>query len=243
MAELTKDELWVIRVYFGSRGFGHHRILDIRRYLQQLGFHHGEQVIESLLATKVLDRSPDGESVKFTDYGVGLYRATIGAQEKWESEPYAKVAVSNQDEVLIRAGETYLANHLLREIFADVRKEVAVIDAYVDTPLFDYLMPLGDQKRGIKIITSDKILALTSAAKSAMLAYKAFRTQYPTAEMRTIAGDIHDRFILQDRKSGFHVGHSIKDLGKKDTRVNRITDVPKYLKLFDDRWEQARPIP
>jgi hypothetical protein len=61
--------------------------------------------------------------------------------------------------------------------------------------------------------------------------------------MKTHIGDLHDRFILWDRKAGVHLGHSIKDLGKKDTQVNKIADVGKQLQLFEDRWGQATPIP
>jgi len=188
MAELTEQELWVIKVYFGARGFGPHRILDIRLYLQRLSFHYGEQVISSLIEKKVLSKSPDGVSVKFTEYGIGLYEATVRAQEKWEAEPIAKVSVSDQGEVLIRAGDTYLANQLLREIFGSAQKEVAVIDPYVDAPLLDLLAPLGEKKVGIRIVTADNILGASATAKNAMLAYKAFRTSYSTAEMRTHTG-------------------------------------------------------
>jgi len=243
MAELTKQELWVIQVYFETHGFRAHRILDIRLYLQRLSFRYAEQVIDSLIEKNVLSKSPDGISVKFTDYGVGLYRATVRAQDQWEAEPIAKVSVSNQDEVLIRAGDMYLANHLLREIFVGVGKEVAVIDPYVDAPLFDLLAPLAEKQLGIRIVTSNNILGTGATQKNALLAYKAFRASYPTAEMKTHIGDLHDRFILWDRKAGVHLGHSIKDLGKKDTQVNKIADVGNQLQLFEDRWGQATPIP
>jgi hypothetical protein len=224
-------------------GVGLYRIVNVLHGLQQLGFGEGRQIINSLIEKKVFEKSPDGTGIKFTDYGLGLFRATAGAQAKWESEPIAKVSPSNQDEVLIRAGDAYLANHLLREIFGGIRKEVAVIDPYVDVPLFDLLAPLGEQNLGIRIVTSDNILGVDATAKNAMLAYKTFRTSYPTAEMRTHAGVLHDRFILWDRKAGHHLGHSIKDLGKKDAQVNKIANVAEKLQLFADRWGQATPIP
>jgi hypothetical protein len=185
MAELTEQELWVIQVYFETHGFSAHRIVDIRLYLQRLSFRYAKQVIDSLIEKNVLSKSPNGISVKFTDYGVGLYRATVRAQTQWEAEPIAKVSVSNQDEVLIRAGDMYLANHLLREIFVGVGKEVAVIDPNVDAPLFDLLAPLAEKQLGIRIVTSNNILGTGATQKNALLAYKAFRASYPTAEMKT----------------------------------------------------------
>jgi len=202
MAELSEKELWVIQVYFETRGFGAHRILDIRLYLHRLSFSYAEQVIGSLIEKNVLSKSPDGVSVKFTDYGLGLYRATVQAQKQWEAEPIAKVSVSNQDEVLIRAGDMYLANHLLREIFVSVGKEVAVIDPYVDAPLFDLLASLAEKQLGIRIVTSNDILGTGARQKNAMLAYKAFRASYPTAEMKTHTGDLHDRFASGTARPG-----------------------------------------
>ncbi len=53
---------------------------------------------------------------------------------------------------------------------------------------------------------------------------------------------IHDRFVLWDKSNCFHIGHSIKDLGTKDTQLNRITNPAVQLKLFEGRWAESSPI-
>ena len=72
--------------------------------------------------------------------------------------------------------------------------------------------------------------------------YLAFHKQRPQTEMRTTVGDIHDRFIIWDGTQGFHLGHSIKDLGTKDTQLNLIAAPHQHLTLFEQRWKQAAEI-
>src|SRR5262249_48246553 len=127
----------------GSKSYRFRVPKNVLHGLQQLGFGEGRQVINSLIEKNVFQKSPHGTGIKFTAYGLGLFRAATGAQEKWESDTIAKISVAAHDEVMIRAGDTYLANHLLREIFSAVHKEVAVIDTYVDATFFDYLLPLA----------------------------------------------------------------------------------------------------
>jgi hypothetical protein len=81
-----------------------------------------------------------------------------------------------------------------------VTKQVAIIDPYVGSRLFDHLDALG-WKATIRILTADKVLEPKPAAKAAMLAYQAFKGQYPNVEMRTdTEKSLHDRYILSDGK-------------------------------------------
>lgn len=47
--------------------------------------------------------------------------------------------------------------------------------------------------------------------------------------------------IIVDGSSAYHVGHSIKDLGKKDTNVSPVSDISPLKKLFEQRWAEAKP--
>ena len=49
------------------------------------------------------------------------------------------------------------------------------------------------------------------------------------------ANKFHDRFIVIDNKEMYHLGASIKDLGKKCFRINRIEDldiIEKFINLL-----------
>lgn len=49
----------------------------------------------------------------------------------------------------------------------------------------------------------------------------------------------YDRFVLWYDSKGFHIGHSLKNLGEKDTQLN-LTKIPKkQMLLFEGRWAEA----
>lgn len=237
MAELTKDEFWLISVYFEGRGFNQdHYIHDIEFEMMRLSFSETTQTIKSLVQKKVLSLSPDKYKVKFTDYGVELYQSMARSQKDWESQGVIKVSNLDRDQIIIRSGETFKANRVLREIISQVRKELCIIDPYMGPMLFDLIEDAG-ARIVVKIITSDR------ARKDTFSAYSAFKNQYPQVEMRILDHEkMHDRYILWDRAHGLHLGHSIKDLGKKDTQLNLLKDPSNQWELFEQRWKESRPI-
>src|SRR3989338_5314387 len=107
MSELTKDEFWLINVYFrqyrGSNGA--HRVHDIVRAMQSLSCGNARQLLDSLIAKRVLSLSPDENQVKFTDYGLELYYALDAEQKAWEEAPVIKISNLVKDQILIQAGE------------------------------------------------------------------------------------------------------------------------------------------
>jgi hypothetical protein len=235
MAELTEREFWLIRVYFKhDRGFGgSHRIHDIVLKMMRLLCGDAERIIDSLIQKKVLSLSPDKQHVKFTDYGLELYTAMERAENDWEDQPIIRISNIDRDQILIRAGETFRANRVVREILGQVSSELCVIDAYLGPEFFDLLEDVIPRLNA-RILTSDK------AQNSAISAYKAFRNQYPTVELRVTAENkIHDRYILWDNTRALHLGHSLKDLGKKDTQINVVQDPRPQFALFEDRWKTA----
>lgn len=236
--ELDKSELWVLQVYFEPYGLvAPHDLNRVKHELLRLSFGGGDSVIQSLLGKKVLSLSPDGQKVRLTDYGLELYRAMTVTQRDWESQRLIAVSSLDRDEVIIRAGETFKANRVLREILAQPKRELCVLDPYLGPMLFDLAEDFANVGR-LRLITSE------NADRQVLQVYKAFRGQYPNSEMRVLGVDrIHDRFILWDGAHGVHLGHSIKDLGKKDTQINVLKAPNEQHALFEERWAEAKPIP
>jgi hypothetical protein len=172
MAELTEEEFWLITVYFKNhRGFaGSHRIPDITLYMMRLSCYDAEQIINSLVTKKVLSVSPDKQMVKFTDYGVELYTSMVSAQTKWENQPIIRISNVDRDQLLIRAGETFLANRVLRDILGQVQSELCIIDAFLGADIFDLIEDINPRIKA-RIITS------TRSTKATLSAYKAFKNQ------------------------------------------------------------------
>lgn len=192
-----------------------------------------EPIIDALVKKRVLERSPDRHKVKFTDYGIELFRATQRAQKEWEAEPVARISTAERDQILVKAGETFRANRVLRDIFRRPQRELLIIDPYVGSMVFD-LLEDANSSLSVRVITSPKI------KQAAIDAYRAYRAQYPSIEMRLIDDDIHDRYVLWDGTQALHLGHSLKDLGTKDTQINLVADAAPQFRMFEERWAKAR---
>ncbi|MEW6378885.1 MAG: hypothetical protein AB1611_04685 [bacterium] len=159
----------------------------------------------------------------------------VNAQKEWESQEIIKVSNLRREQILIRSGETFKANHVLREIISNIHSELCVIDPYMGETFFD-IIEGKTGKISIRIITSAKV------SKAALISYEAFRNQYPNTEMRRLDSEkLHDRYILWDKAHGFHIGHSIKDLGKKDTQLNLLLNPIEQVNLFEHRWKESTP--
>jgi hypothetical protein len=57
--------------------------------------------------------------------------------------------------------------------------------------------------------------------------------QYPTIEIKTLK-TAHDRFLILDQKELYHIGASLKDLGKRWFAFSKIKGfLPEILKKLD----------
>lgn len=112
-------------------------------------------------------------------------------------------------------GQIYDAFSLITAIIRKAQDEIILIDGYVDV---DTLNILAKKQAGVdvKIYTySSARLTNTDAAN--------FNAQYPTLTVKRTQV-FHDRFIILDRKTAYHVGASIKDAGKKCFGISLIED-------------------
>ncbi len=53
---------------------------------------------------------------------------------------------------------------------------------------------------------------------------KNFNRQYPKLEVK-FSGAFHDRFIILDSVTAYHIGASLKDAGKKCFAINQMEDI------------------
>ena len=59
-----------------------------------------------------------------------------------------------------------------------------------------------------------------------------FNKEYPALKI-TRTNKFHDRFIIIDNKELYHIGASLKDLGKKCFAISKIEDV-EYIQKFNE---------
>lgn len=240
MSELSKKEFWLISVYFyHARGFGgSHSKHDIWHYMSGLCCYDADDIVESLVQKNVLSQSPDGYKVKFTDYGIELFNAMKKEQDSWDSKNIINISNIKKDEILIRAGERFKANRIIRELINSAKRELYIMDPYIGSDLLDQIEDTNT-KINIRILTSDQ------TKKTVRQAYFSYSHQYKNVEIKILPfseTSFHDRFIFIDSTQGFHLGHSLKDMGTKDTQINKIKDITKQKKMFDDYWSKADSI-
>lgn len=75
-----------------------------------------------------------------------------------------------------------------------------------------------------KKVANVEVIILTSTnCNLTKLDISKFNKQYPTLKIAK-TNKFHDRFIIIDNKELYHVGASLKDLGKKCFAISKIED-------------------
>ena len=103
-------------------------------------------------------------------------------------------------------GQIFDAYAKFESFLAAAKKEIILIDNYVDLSIFQRL---AKKKKGVNVtIYTDPKTKLTSQD------VQTFNAQYPTLFLN-FTTKTHDRFLIIDTTTIYHIGASLKDLGKK----------------------------
>jgi phage regulator Rha-like protein len=103
-------------------------------------------------------------------------------------------------------GEVFDAHTLVSDIIRSAKKKIILIDNYIDDTVFKLLIKRSDKVKAI--IFTNKITKTLEAD------IDKHNKQYPTIELKKLKTS-HDRFMIIDDKIIYHIGASLKDLGKK----------------------------
>ena len=110
-------------------------------------------------------------------------------------------------------GQIFDAYAFVANLIKSAKKSIILIDNYVDETVLILL-----SKR------SDKVSAMIytkNISKQLGLDLKKHNEQYPSVEIREFTKS-HDRFLIIDEKTIYHIGASLKDLGRKWFAFSRI---------------------
>ena len=102
-------------------------------------------------------------------------------------------------------GETYDAYVFINDLLGSAKSEVLLIDNYLDESVFTIFSKYPNLS--IKIYTRN-------ISKQLKLDYQKYTSQYQNIELLEFKNS-HDRFLIIDKKEIYHIGASLKDLGKK----------------------------
>ena len=121
-------------------------------------------------------------------------------------------------------GQIYDAYSLIVDIIKKASKKILIIDNYIDDSI---LKMLTKKKNNVEVVilTSDK-------SNIENLDIKKFNKEYPILKVAK-TNKFHDRFIVIDDREMYHLGASIKDLGKKCFGINKIEDMEIIQKIVN----------
>lgn len=121
-------------------------------------------------------------------------------------------------------GQIYDAYSLIIDIIKKAKQKILIIDNYIDDSI---LKMLSKKNQKVEVV----ILTLQNS-KLNKLDITKFNKQYPVLKL-AYTNKFHDRFIVIDNKELYHVGASLKDLGKKCFAIYKIED-KEYLKRISN---------
>ena len=121
-------------------------------------------------------------------------------------------------------GQIYDAYSIIIDIIKKANNKILMIDNYIDDSVLKMLVKKKSNVE-VVILTSDK-------SNIEKLDIKKFNKEYPILKVAK-TNKFHDRFIVIDNKEMYHLGASIKDLGKKCFAINKIEDIEIIEKIIN----------
>ena len=109
-------------------------------------------------------------------------------------------------------GEIFDAYKFINELIKSAKKEIILIDNYVD----ESILTLFSKVPNIKVT-----IYTHNINKQLKLDFQKYQTQYSNITLK-IFKNSHDRFLIIDKQEIYHIGASLKDLGKKWFAFSKI---------------------
>ena len=117
-------------------------------------------------------------------------------------------------------GQIYDAFSLLIELIQKADQEIILVDGYVDVSTLNVL---AKKKSGVAVT-----IYTFKKTKLTVQDVAAFNAQYPQLDVK-YTNIFHDRFLILDRKTVYHIGASLKDAGKKCFGITLMKDAGSEL--------------
>jgi hypothetical protein len=102
-------------------------------------------------------------------------------------------------------GQIYDAYSFVNDLIKLAKSEIVLIDNYIDDTVFTLFS---------KYPNINFIIYTNNISKQLKLDFEKYSKQYKNISLKTFKSS-HDRFLIIDKKDIYHLGASLKDLGKK----------------------------
>ena len=121
-------------------------------------------------------------------------------------------------------GQVYDSYGFILDLIKQAKNEIILIDNYID----DTVLTLFSKIPNIKIT-----IYTNTISKQLKLDFEKYSKQYDNITLKIFL-NFHDRFLILDKKEIFHIGASLKDLGKKWFAFSKINlDINELIKKLD----------
>lgn len=123
------------------------------------------------------------------------------------------------------SGQVFDAYAFVSDIIRSAKESIILLDNYVDDTV---LTLLGKREQSVTATIYTK-----SISNQLRLDLQRYNSQYPRIEVEVFA-DSHDRLLIIDSTELYHIGASLKDLGKKWFAFSRMNiEVSKILQVLN----------
>ena len=122
-------------------------------------------------------------------------------------------------------GQIFDAHHFVSNLVRKSNQSLVLIDNYIDDSV---LHLFAKRKKGVSVL-----IYTSSISKQLETDLKKFNAQYEALEIKSFKR-AHDRFLIIDQKEIYHIGASLKDLGKKWFAFSKLSlEVDSILKQLN----------
>jgi hypothetical protein len=136
----------------------------------------------------------------------GVERKLLETDQKFEKVFKALEGNTIPTQGVFFDGQIFDAYQLASRIIRSAKKSIVLIDNYIDD---NALTHLAKKEKDVKVHLLTKTIS-----KQLQLDIQKANEQYGNFELKTFTQS-HDRFLIIDGKEVYHLGASLKDLGKK----------------------------
>ena len=131
------------------------------------------------------------------------------------------------DKGIFYNGQIFDAYTFVSDIIRSAESSIILLDNYVDDTV---LTLLGKRNNNVTATIYTK-----NISNQLRLDLQRYNSQYPRIEIKVFS-DAHDRFLIIDDVELYHIGASLKDLGKKWFAFSRMDiEVGKMLRVFSNQ--------
>jgi hypothetical protein len=125
-------------------------------------------------------------------------------------------------------GQIYDSYSFISDLLRSTKSEIILIDNYID----DTVLTLFSKIPNIKVT-----IYTNTISKQLKLDFEKYSKQYHNITLKTFKNS-HDRFLIIDKKEIYHIGASLKDLGKKWFAFSKINlEISELLEKLNNKQE------